>query len=308
MSCGTSAGPAGDARLTRLLMALKPRSKSPPVDCCAGWVGAAANMVMRVISRTLHRRQHRARRASRRRGGGGGGGGHQPPHVRERGRIDTQPLQRLVALLPLGPRQLLLRAQEPDDEQPKLVERVVPLGAVPDEIQYLVLVLLGDALLELEEVVELPVFDALEQRRRDVHVHVQDRLPLSQLGQQGDGGAEVVRRRRRVVLEVLDRGRPRLPRQLAGVLLVPGELGVDVFGDLGEGHAGVLGPEEVVRRQIVGLARDPPGGVALVHRDLHRDAVQLHVEDVVDQRLVRPRVRQHRDEVDVTVDDDHDRP
>jgi len=107
-------------------MLLKPRKSSVPVEAGgAGWAGAEVIIVMRVTSRTL---------------GGGGGfsalclgwwggegwwGGYLLLYVCESGDVGACACQGFLESVHLRSGDVLFRAQEPDDEQSKLVERLL---------------------------------------------------------------------------------------------------------------------------------------------------------------------------------------
>jgi hypothetical protein len=67
-------------------------------------------------------------------------------------------------------------------------------------------------------------------------------------------------------------------RNLGGILLVPIELRVNLFRDLGKGIRGILGPEKVLRIEVIGL----------LLRRCDRDAIQFHFEAVRNECLICP--------------------
>ena len=207
----------------------------------------------------------------------------------------------------LGAGDFLLGAQEPDDEEAELVEGFLALFRVVEEVEDLGFGLLGDVLLGLEEVVELAIFDPLEEGGGDVHMHVQHGFAFPEFGEQDYGGFEMLGGGAGVV-EVFDGVDTGLLGDFAGVIFVFGELGVDVFGDLGERNASVARPEEVIGIEIVGPFHLTFTWIIAVHQSLHRDSIESHLQHIVDQGLVGPRVRQHGDEIDITIYDDEYRP
>ena len=92
-------------------------------------------------------------------------------------------------------------------------------------------------------------------------------------------------------------------------VLVVLELLLDGFGHVGEEAATVLHPELVLGIQIArfgfGLVGGPVpvavGSSVAAFALLHRNAVQIQIQNVVHQRLVRPRVVQRRRHVHVAV-------
>jgi hypothetical protein len=100
---------------------------------------------------------------------------------------------------------LLVGAEVPDDEEAQLVLAALELLAL-DLLGDLGLVQFHDALLDLEEAVELPVLDAVEKRREDVHVHIEHGFPFSQSWEQSDRRLEVLRAGACVVLQVFQVG------------------------------------------------------------------------------------------------------
>ncbi len=77
-------------------------------------------------------------------------------------------------------------------------------------------------------------------------------------------------------------------------MLIPIELRVDVFRDLGEWISGILYPEKVLRVEVIGL----------LLRRCDRDVIQLHFEAIGDEGLICPAVGENRYEIDVTIKDE----
>jgi hypothetical protein len=74
--------------------------------------------------------------------------------------------------------------------------------------------------------------------------------------------------------------------------------------------ARILGPKEILGINVVRLFLQSavfwrlPSALPLPPTYLDRNTIELHVEDVVDQCLVGPRMRQHRGQVDITIQND----
>lgn len=173
-------------------------------------------------------------------------------------------------------------------------------------------------------------------------MHVQCRLAFPKLRQEGDGRPEVLGTRARVILEIFEVADSGFLGDGFRFLLVLGELGIysnvsrrrrlfetrhatvihtNVFGDLRKRQAGVLGPEKVIGRQVIGLFCGSFRWIAGIHGSLDSDAVQLrlwqgsattfhpsgernaHLENVKTQALVRPGMRQHGYQVNIAIED-----
>jgi hypothetical protein len=80
--------------------------------------------------------------------------------------------------------------------------------------------------------------------------------------------------------DVVDVAHTRRSCDFGGILLIPIELCVDVFRDLGEWIRGVLGPEKILRVEVIGP----------LQRRCDRDAIQLHFEAIGDEGLICPAV------------------
>lgn len=154
--------------------------------------------------------------------------------------------------------------------------------------------------LDLEQVVQTAFFDGLEECGGNVHVCIENLLAGGEFGQGGDGGFQVGGVGRQVDLgNVVDVGDPRRPRHLRRLRLVLAQIGVNVFRHGRERVPRVFRPEKVFRVHVVGFL-----GETAVFGGRDGDSVEFHVEDVGYERLVCPRVGEHRDEVNVSVHDD----
>ena len=144
-------------------------------------------------------------------------------------------------------------------------------------------------------------FDFLHDARADRRVHVDRLLLLSELwqfadelvqpffGQLGFAQRSQVNSRATVCTE---------PAELLVRSLISRHLVLHLRRDRRERFAAVGTPELLVSRVQVERLLVTCGRVA------DTDAVEVQVEELVDERLVRPRMHEHRRQVDVAVGDD----